>query len=845
MRRTNLLRMVCQIAGLLLVVACAALPSPAQCLTTGTSNTPSLVFGPQSIGTTSLPQTAILTFTTTCATVTVTINGSITTTGTNPGDFPVPDNAGTCPGTALTVTNGSSATCTIRETFAPTAPGTRTASATVNWLTSTSQSGTTSVNLVGGDEVVFVSTQYGGQILEVDGTTGAFTVIYGALSCTSDGSFCPEGMVIGPDGKLYITDPHDGRVTRMNQDGTQPELIYTPACDSGCPGAPQGPSFSSSSTGDLYFNTENLAFDSLGVFAITGVGTTPFEGTFNSPVNIAPGTCPPDTTCSFVPGAGYGTAFDSTDNLLFVEQAGGSNPNSVQSVSPPYTTGYSPSTLLSGLTNPSAVALNKATGQVFVSDSGTQRILAIGSGGTTTTYFTFTTSTTCVAAESGLLPDLPVFMQFDATGHLFVVTTTNPFLNGCGKVWRIDPGATPIATLLLDLQAADVVGSGLNSPQAIGLALGPTSYPAIALPLNPNGGTNDYAFGCPAPNSPPANCAFDEKLVYGPPTPPNSNINLVVQALGETQQQLDAFTAGTGFAGATLAPYAGTGGFGIRFVDTCQDATLATITCPTFPNPYEVVTNYNGVLPSNVAFLKDEDDGPYLSNILTSATALRTNDPTVSGHTKPVLSGFQVVGGVTGTAPTITITSPTNTTYSLNQTVLANYACSGTYVLMMDGCVGNVASGAAIDTTSVGTKTFIVNALVSQGPTAAQSVTYQVVSTFLGFQSPYAKPPAAFKVTRTLPLIWQYTNTLGNVVASAAANPVVSISSYPCPSNPSGAIDITVNDAGSSGYQYFPSTMTWQFNWQIKGTPAGCYNITVKDQQTGEVDGPFPIMLVN
>ncbi len=168
------------------------------------------------------------------------------------------------------------------------------------------------------------------------------------------------------------------------------------------------------------------------------------------------------------------------------------------------------------------------------------------------------------------------------------------------------------------------------------------------------GGTNRYPF---------ANGAFDYKIVYGPPTPANPNVNLVLQAFQETQQQLDAFTAGTGFAGATLAPYFGTGGYGIRFVATCQDATtLATIPCPQFLDPYEVVTNYNGPLPTNVAFLTDEDNLPYTLNILTSASANRTGDPTIVGHKKPALSGFQVVGGVTGTPPTITITSPTNTT---------------------------------------------------------------------------------------------------------------------------------------------------------------------------------------
>jgi hypothetical protein len=128
---------------------------------------------------------------------------------------------------------------------------------------------------------------------------------------------------------------------------------------------------------------------------------------------------------------------------------------------------------------------------------------------------------------------------------------------------------------------------------------------------------------------------------------------------------------------------------------------------------------------------------------------------------------------------------------------------------------------------------------------AATTVYINVNYGFLGFQLPYAPPPTTFNVTRTMPLKWQYTNSSGAVVNSAAANPVLTIQGpYMCGGTDSAA-SITVNDAGASGYQYDPTTNTWQFNWQIKGNAPGCYNIYVNSQQSGQINGAFPISAVN
>jgi Pro-kumamolisin, activation domain len=76
-------------------------------------------------------------------------------------------------------------------------------------------------------------------------------------------------------------------------------------------------------------------------------------------------------------------------------------------------------------------------------------------------------------------------------------------------------------------------------------------------------------------------------------------------------------------------------------------------------------------------------------------------------------------------APAISITAPTTTQYIVKQPVAANYACTdgGSGVAT---CAGPVASGSPIDTATVGTKTFTVNATDNVDNASSQSVSYAV-----------------------------------------------------------------------------------------------------------------------
>ena len=75
-------------------------------------------------------------------------------------------------------------------------------------------------------------------------------MIYSDTSTTNGNpNFLPEGLAIGPDGKLYVCVPLNDKILRMNQDGTQVETVYSGAMPTG----PEGPSFNGN---DLFFNIE-------------------------------------------------------------------------------------------------------------------------------------------------------------------------------------------------------------------------------------------------------------------------------------------------------------------------------------------------------------------------------------------------------------------------------------------------------------------------------------------------------------------------------------------------------------------------------------------------------------
>ncbi len=171
------------------------------------------------------------------------------------------------------------------------------------------------------------------------------------------------------------------------------------------------------------------------------------------------------------------------------------------------------------------------------------------------------------------------------------------------------------------------------------------------------------------------------------------------------------------------------------------------------------------------------------------------------------------------TAPTIALTTPANdATYLLNQSIIADYTCqdeaggSG-----LASCVGTLASGSAIDTSSAGVKSFAVNATDHAGNPASTSVSYSVVYNFSGFSSPVDIGPTlnVAKAGQAIPLKWRITDANGAPVTNLS-NVDVTVASLSCGLG-------TTTDAleeyasGSSGLQNLGNGY-YQFNWRTPRT---------------------------
>jgi sugar lactone lactonase YvrE len=107
----------------------------------------------------------------------------------------------------------------------------------------------------------------------------------------------------------------------------------------------------------------------------------------------------------------------------------------------------------------------------------------------------------------------------------------------------------------------------------------------------------------------------------------------------------------------------------------------------------------------------------------TDTFQFTVTDPRGASSTATVI--IQVVDA---TAPTVTITSPADASFTVGQQVTASFACgdSGSGVAT---CAGTVVSGAAIDTSSAGLKTFSVTATDAAGNATTKSVRYLVAPT--------------------------------------------------------------------------------------------------------------------
>ena len=167
--------------------------------------------------------------------------------------------------------------------------------------------------------------------------------------------------------------------------------------------------------------------------------------------------------------------------------------------------------------------------------------------------------------------------------------------------------------------------------------------------------------------------------------------------------------------------------------------------------------------------------------------------------------------------PAITITSPTATVYLLNQVVAAAFQCTdaGSGVAT---CTGPVANGAAINTASVGAKTFTVNATDLAGNTSQQSVNYTVT---YGVNALFDQTKA-HKSGSTVPIKLELVNASG--VNQSASNIVVTATAVTRLSNNApGALQDPGNSNPDFNFRYTGGQ--YHFNLKTTGYATGTYRL--------------------
>ncbi len=171
------------------------------------------------------------------------------------------------------------------------------------------------------------------------------------------------------------------------------------------------------------------------------------------------------------------------------------------------------------------------------------------------------------------------------------------------------------------------------------------------------------------------------------------------------------------------------------------------------------------------------------------------------------------------TAPSVTIASPGNgASYLANAQLLAGYRCSDE-PSKVASCVGTVADGQGIDTSTTGSFSFEVNAADQAGNTTSASAGYSVVRpgySFGGFYSPVDNLPTVntVKAGRAVPVKWSLLDSNGTYVTDTSTFRSLSSRQVTCDSAAPADVIEESYTTGSSGLTYNPLTNQFQYNWK-------------------------------
>jgi pimeloyl-ACP methyl ester carboxylesterase len=185
------------------------------------------------------------------------------------------------------------------------------------------------------------------------------------------------------------------------------------------------------------------------------------------------------------------------------------------------------------------------------------------------------------------------------------------------------------------------------------------------------------------------------------------------------------------------------------------------------------------------------------------------------------------------TSPTGQITTPANgAVYLLNAIANAAYGCADG-LSGVTACAGTVGAGAAVDTATVGDKTFSVSVADAAGNQSAASHSYTVQYAFSGFSNPIAAMPAVNTANagKTVPVKYSLRD-INNAVISDLTS-FVSLISAPvaCDTNvPTAAAEET--DAAGSTTIHFDSGQ-FIYNWKTQAAWQGTCRVLQLELKDG------------
>ena len=304
-----------------------------------------------------------------------------------------------------------------------------------------------------------------------------------------------------------------------------------------------------------------------------------------------------------------------------------------------------------------------------------------------------------------------------------------------------------------------------------------------------------------------------------------------------SQTGCGATTITTNTPGTTLTCSATSlGGTASRSVTITRDATPPLVTCASADGLWHAADVSLGCTASDaVSELVNAADASFtLSTTVppgTETASAATGSKNVADRAGNVTTAGPIGGNkVDKKAPSISLLAPASTSYQLGQVVDASYTCadggSG-----LAACAGPVANGANIDTASVGTKTFTVNAADTVGNAGSASVAYTVIAVvydFSGFFQPVDNLPTlnAVKAGSAIPVTFALGGNQGLSIF-AAGYPT----SQPIACDGGALVDDVEQTvtAGSSSLSYDATTGQYTYVWKTdKAWAATCRQLNVR-----------------